>query len=76
MRIVCFAHHHHETLLSWMAGKLQKFDADESTAKKLGAKHGGRDGYVAHLESSVADKYESERAKRLPPASTTHRNLS
>ena len=55
-----------ETLVGWMAGKLQKFDTDEAVSKKLGAKHGGREGYVRHLENSVAEKYESEHAKRQP----------
>ena len=54
------------SLAEWMAGKLVKFDGDVAFAAKMGAKHGERRGYERHLQASVEEKFEAERAKRQP----------
>jgi FK506-binding protein 1 len=62
-----------QTLDAWIATKMKKFDADADVREAMEAKHGGRDGYIAHLESVTAAKYEAERARRVkavPPALT------
>ena len=52
------------TLDEWVVSKLTAYDSDDGVRTPLEAKHGGRDGYVAHLKGAVAKKYEAERTKR------------
>lgn len=52
-----------KTLDAWVAGKMAKFDAEPEFASTKGAKHGGRDGFLASLEASRQTKYEAEKAK-------------
>ena len=53
------------TLDAWIATKLDAFDKDGEARAPLEATHGTREGYLAHLESTTARKYEAERAKRF-----------
>ena len=56
-RGVLTLHNYRQTLEAWKDEKLAKFDHDSATAAKLSKKHGGREGYAAHLKESIEAKH-------------------